>query len=56
MAAFSETFPDADILLTGVGDPTSAAHAPNESVDLDELRRGTIAEAIALRLFANPSA
>ena len=52
VAAFSEMFPDADILLTGVGDPTSAAHGPNESQDLDELRRGTIAEAIALRLFA----
>jgi len=52
VAAFSELFPDADILLTGVGDPTSAAHGPNESQDLDELRRGTIAEAIALRLFA----
>jgi acetylornithine deacetylase/succinyl-diaminopimelate desuccinylase-like protein len=52
VAAFSELFPNADILLTGVGDPTSAAHGPNESQDLDELRRGTIAEAIALRLFA----
>ncbi len=53
VAAFSEMFPDAAILLTGVGDPTSAAHGPNESQDLDELRRGTIAEAIALRLLAD---
>ncbi|MCP5117444.1 MAG: peptidase dimerization domain-containing protein [bacterium] len=53
VAAFSEMFPEADILLTGVGDPTSAAHGPNESQDLDELRRGTIAEAIALRLLAD---
>jgi len=54
VAAFSEMFPDAAILLTGVGDPTSAAHGPNESQDLDDLRRGTIAEAIALRLLATP--
>lgn len=52
VAAFSERFPDAEILLTGVADPTSAAHGPNESLDLDELRRGTLAEAIALRVLA----
>jgi acetylornithine deacetylase/succinyl-diaminopimelate desuccinylase-like protein len=53
VAAFSEMFPNADILLTGTGDPTSAAHGPNESQDLDDLRRSTIAEAIALRLLSN---
>ena len=52
VAAFSEMFPNADILLTGAGDPTSAFHGPNESQDLDDLRRSTIAEAIALRLLA----
>jgi acetylornithine deacetylase/succinyl-diaminopimelate desuccinylase-like protein len=52
VAAFSEMFPDAAILLTGVADPTSAPHGPNESQSLDDLRRGTIAEAIALRLLA----
>ncbi|MBT8207163.1 MAG: dipeptidase [Acidimicrobiia bacterium] len=52
VAAFSERFPDAEILLTGVADPTSAAHGPNESLDLDELRRGALAEAIALRVLA----
>jgi acetylornithine deacetylase/succinyl-diaminopimelate desuccinylase-like protein len=49
VAAFSERYPDAAILLTGVADPTSRAHGPDESVDLDELRRGILAEAIALR-------
>jgi len=53
VAAFSDMFPEADILLTGAGDPTSAAHGPNESQDLDDLRRSTIAEAIALRLLAD---
>lgn len=47
--AFSDAYPDASILLTGAGDPTSAAHGPNESLDLGELRKSTIAEAVALR-------
>jgi acetylornithine deacetylase/succinyl-diaminopimelate desuccinylase-like protein len=51
VAAFSEQYPDAAILLTGVGDHLSRAHGPNESQDLDELRRGALAEAIALRLL-----
>jgi acetylornithine deacetylase/succinyl-diaminopimelate desuccinylase-like protein len=53
VAAFSERFPDAAILLTGVADPTSRAHGPDESLDLDELRRGILAEAIALRNLAS---
>jgi len=52
VAAFSEVFPKASILLTGVADPTSRAHGPNESVDLDDVRKGALAEAIALRLLA----
>ena len=52
VAEFQEAFPAAAILLTGVADPTSRAHGPDESLDLDELRRGTLAEAIALRLLA----
>ena len=52
VAAFSDAYPDAAILLTGVADPTSRAHGPNESVDLDDVRKGALAEAIALRLLA----
>ena len=52
VAAFSEAYPEATILLTGVADPTSRAHGPNESVELDDLRKGTLAEAVALRLLA----
>ncbi len=48
VAAFSSAFPDAEILLTGVGDEQSRAHGPDESLDLEELRRGCLAEAIAL--------
>jgi len=52
VAAFSEAFPDATIVLTGTGDPTSQAHGPNESVDLADLEHSILAEAIAMRLLA----
>ncbi len=51
VAAFSAAYPRASILLTGVGDPTSRIHGPNENQRLDELERGCLAEAIALRLL-----
>lgn len=53
VAAFSAAFPRAEILLTGVGDQLSRAHGPDESLDLDELRRGCLAEAIALMHLRN---
>ena len=52
VAAFSEAYPEAAILLTGVGDPGSAIHGPNESVDVEDLRKACQAEAIALTLLA----
>lgn len=55
VAAFSERLPDAPILLTGAGDPTSSIHAPNESQDLDDLEKAVLAEAIALRVLAEQS-
>jgi acetylornithine deacetylase/succinyl-diaminopimelate desuccinylase-like protein len=51
VAAFQEAFPEAAILLTGVADPTSRAHGPDESLHLDEFRKGILAEAIALELL-----
>ena len=54
VAAFSEAYPDAAILLTGVGDPGSAIHGPNESVEVEDLRKACQAEAIALTLLAQP--
>jgi acetylornithine deacetylase/succinyl-diaminopimelate desuccinylase-like protein len=53
VADFAARYPEATILLTGVADPTSRPHGPNESQDLDELRNGVLAEAIALRLLGN---
>lgn len=51
VAALAERFPRASMLLTGVGEPMSRWHGPDESQDLEELRRGCLAEAIALRLI-----
>ena len=52
IATFNEMYPDAPILVTGVSDPTSAYHAPNENVGVEQLERATLAEAIAFRLLA----
>ncbi len=52
VASLSHAYPDAAVLLTGVGEPTSAIHGPNESQDLQELRRTCLAEAVALARLA----
>ncbi len=41
-------FPGAQILVTGVEDPHSRAHSPNESLHLDTFRRAAISEALLL--------
>lgn len=51
VAAFSNAYPEAAIVLTGAADPTSRAHGPNESLDLDDWKKSIVAEAIALRLL-----
>jgi hypothetical protein len=43
VTAFSQAFPQASLLLTGVADPGSRLHAENESVDLGGLERGSVA-------------
>jgi acetylornithine deacetylase/succinyl-diaminopimelate desuccinylase-like protein len=48
LAAFAEAFPGAALLLTGAMDPTTNAHSENESVDLADLERSTLAEALFL--------
>lgn len=52
---FAAAFPKAEILVTGVEDPDSRAHSPNESQHLPTLRRAISAEA-ALLLHGNESA
>ncbi|MEP6630193.1 MAG: dipeptidase [Lapillicoccus sp.] len=55
--ALAEAHPTAEILLIGVEEPASRIHAPDESVDPEELRRTAVAEAVFLRaLGAPPSA
>lgn len=53
IATFRDLFPDAPILVTGCGDPTSSIHAPNESQDISDLEKHTFAEAIALSLLGS---
>lgn len=52
IATFQDLFPDATILVTGVEDPHSAAHGPNESLHLGEFARVCVAEALLLKNVA----
>jgi acetylornithine deacetylase/succinyl-diaminopimelate desuccinylase-like protein len=52
VADFAELLPDAALLLTGVEDRQGHAHAENESVDLRELERACLAEALLLRYLS----
>ena len=46
VADFARAFPKAPFLLIGAGDPTSAPHSENESLDLADLERSVLAEAL----------
>ncbi|MEV0967496.1 M20/M25/M40 family metallo-hydrolase [Microtetraspora glauca] len=48
VAKLSGLFPEAEILLYGAEDGDSSIHAPNERVNLDELRKVITAEALFL--------
>jgi cysteinylglycine-S-conjugate dipeptidase len=48
----TETYPDMALLLTGVDDPDSRAHAENESVHLGELQKCCVNEALLLGYLA----
>nr|WP_296064784.1 dipeptidase [uncultured Actinoplanes sp.] len=52
IATFQELFPQAAILVTGVEDPYSGAHGPNESLHLGEFEKGCFAEALLLKNVA----
>jgi cysteinylglycine-S-conjugate dipeptidase len=56
IATFQELFPSAAILVTGVEDPDSRAHGPNESLHLGEYARACLAEVLLLRNVAGMSA
>ncbi|MFM7013913.1 MAG: dipeptidase [Actinomycetota bacterium] len=48
IADLEEVFPKAQILVTGVEDPDSRAHSPNESLHLDGFRKAILAETLLL--------
>jgi acetylornithine deacetylase/succinyl-diaminopimelate desuccinylase-like protein len=48
VSTFAQALPDAAILLTGVEDPATNAHAENESLHLGEFERACLAEALFL--------
>ncbi|MDR1443176.1 MAG: M20/M25/M40 family metallo-hydrolase [Bifidobacteriaceae bacterium] len=50
-AELAAVFPGIEVLLTGVEDPSSRAHAGNESVSLDMLRKAIVAEALFLEYW-----
>lgn len=49
---FAETYPDAEIMLLGVEEPSCLIHAPNESVDPSEIENLSFVLARFLRDFA----
>jgi acetylornithine deacetylase/succinyl-diaminopimelate desuccinylase-like protein len=56
IAELVEEFPSAQILVTGVEDPDSRAHSPNESLHLGVFKRALLSEALFLaRLDARDS-
>ncbi|QWC85974.1 dipeptidase [Nocardioidaceae bacterium] len=53
IAAFTEAFPDAAVLVTGVEDPDTRAHGANEGLHLAEFERVCLAEALLLQRVAD---
>jgi cysteinylglycine-S-conjugate dipeptidase len=55
VAELAERFPQAQILVTGAEDPDTRAHGIDESLDLEDLRRGMLAEALLLARLNHPT-
>jgi len=52
VAEFARQFPKATLMLTGAGDPKCNAHSEDESVDLADLEKSCLAEALFLGYLA----
>jgi acetylornithine deacetylase/succinyl-diaminopimelate desuccinylase-like protein len=52
VAEFARQFPKATLMLTGAGDPKCNAHSEDESVDLGDLEKSCLAEALFLGYVA----
>lgn len=50
--ALADIYPDAEMFLMGVEEPTCLIHAPNESVDPAEIEHMALAEALFLERYA----
>ena len=53
---FAQAFPGAAILVTGVEDPDTRAHSPNEGLHLAEWERVCLAETLLLHHLAEGGA
>ena len=53
ISSLVEVFPEAEILVTGVEDPDSRAHSPNESLHLGVFQRSILTEALLLSRLNN---
>jgi acetylornithine deacetylase/succinyl-diaminopimelate desuccinylase-like protein len=49
---FADTYPEAELIMIGVEEPTALIHAPNESVAPSEIQSMALAEAIFLQRYA----
>jgi acetylornithine deacetylase/succinyl-diaminopimelate desuccinylase-like protein len=54
VATFLAAIPGAEMILWGTEEPLCKIHAPNESVDLAELERCTLAEALFIAGMCHP--
>lgn len=48
ISSFVDTFPSAHVLVTGVEDPDSRAHSPNESLHIPSFKKGILSEFLFL--------
>ncbi|MFP5347893.1 MAG: dipeptidase [Actinomycetes bacterium] len=53
VTTFARRFPQAEVLITGVEDPDTRAHGPNESVHLADFERAVVAETLLLGRLAH---